>query len=80
MALIPYLTTEDNPFDPRDQFDEWYAFDMARGYNTCAYIDRMTFTSDSLGPKHNDEARREAISRIMELNVLGIYKVVLHDE
>ena len=80
MASVPYLTTEDNPFDPRDQFKEWYAFDMSRGYDTCGYIDRMTFTSEQLGPRHNDEARRQAIAEIMELNLLGIYKVVLHDE
>ena len=47
------LTTIDNPYDPFDQFDEWYSYDMDAGYNTCAYLARVSFTSDSLSDKEN---------------------------
>ena len=28
------LTTIDNPFNPFTNFDDWYAFDTSKGYNT----------------------------------------------
>ena len=30
------LTTVDNPYNPFDQFDSWYQFDMDKGYGTCS--------------------------------------------
>ena len=42
------LTTEDNPYDPFDEFDEWFAFDVSQGYHTCAYLARVVATSTEL--------------------------------
>ena len=42
------LTTNDNPFDPFDQFDSWFMFDVDNGYNSCAFLDRVALTTDSL--------------------------------
>ncbi len=38
------LTTVDNPYDPFDQFDEWFNYDMDLGYNSSAYLARIAFT------------------------------------
>lgn len=35
------LTTFDNPYNPFEQFSDWFLFDVEKGYNTCAYLDRM---------------------------------------
>lgn len=70
------LTTEDNPYDPFTQFDEWYAFDIQNGYNTCAYLARIAVTSDELSETDNDQALDAAIDEIMEFNLTGNYKVV----
>ena len=35
------LTTMDNPFNPFIQYNEWYAYDVNKGYNTCAYLARL---------------------------------------
>lgn len=36
-----WVTTEDNPFDPFTQFDDWDRFDQDKGYFTCNYIARI---------------------------------------
>lgn len=70
------LTTIDNPYDPFTQFDEWFSFDMSKGYNTCDYLGRIARTSDSLSDIDNDIAIEDAMNEIVDLNVLGIYKIV----
>lgn len=70
------LTTIDNPFDPFTQFDEWYAYDVSKGYYSCAYLARITKSSDELSETDEDIAIESAIDEIIGLNMLGIYKKV----
>jgi hypothetical protein len=70
------LTTEDNPYSPFDQWDEWYAFDVMKGYNTCAYLARMTRSSNELSEIDNNIAISRAMLSILEFNITGNYKKV----
>lgn len=70
------LTTLDNPYNPFTQYDEWYAFDVGMGYNTCAYLARVALTSDELSEKDNDDAISQAMKEILELNLTGNYIAV----
>ena len=70
------LTTTDNPYNPFTQFDLWFQFDVSKGYNTCAFIDRVANTSDELTDKENDKEIENAMKEIAKENVLGIYKLV----
>lgn len=70
------ITTVDNPFDPFDNFDSWYRFDMDKGYNSCALLARLTLTSDAFTDKENDEEIERAIDEIVKYDVLNIYKKV----
>lgn len=67
------LTTKDNPFNPFTQFDEWYSFDIEKGYDTCGYIARVTLSSEELSELDQDAAIDKAIDEIVELNVTGNY-------
>lgn len=67
------LTTIDNPFDPFEQFDEWYNFDTNKGYNSCAYLDRIARTSDQLSDEENNREIERAIDEIVNLDPIGIY-------
>lgn len=73
------LTTVDNPFDPIDSFDDWFAFDVQQGYNTCSYIDRVAITSDELSDYENSLAIAAAIDEIIKYNVNGLYTKVTRE-
>jgi len=73
------LTTTDNPFNPFTQFDEWDAYDKQKGYYTCAYLARVTRTSDDLADKDQTVAIDDAIKEILYLNITGLYVLVSKD-
>ena len=70
------LTTNDNPFDPFNQFDSWFMYDVDNGYNSCGLLDRVARTSDSLTEGENDAEIERAIDEIIKYDPLNIYKKV----
>lgn len=70
------LTTFDNPYDPFEQFDSWFLFDVEKGYNTCGYLGRIAKTSDQLTDEENNEEIERAIDEIIALDFMNIYKKV----
>lgn len=75
MAAV-FVTTLDNPFDYFTQFDEWYAFDTQKGYNTCNYLARIANTSNDLSEKDYEFTVEEAVDEICRLNITGNYRKV----
>ena len=70
------LTTIDNPFDPFDQFDSWYRFDMDKGYCSCSYLARIARTSDQFTDQENNQEIERAIDEIIKYDSKNIYKKV----
>ena len=70
------ITTKDNPFDPIDQFDSWYMFDVDKGYNSCAYLDRIARTSDQMSDEENEKEIERAIDEILKYDFQNIYRKV----
>lgn len=62
------ITTVDNPFDPFNQFDDWFRFDQDKGYNSCSYLARVAHTSDSLTDEENEVEIERAIDEIIFFN------------
>jgi len=71
------LTTIDNPYDPFTQWDDWYAFDVEKQYNSCSYLARIAVTSDELSESDQHLAIEQAIDEIVEINSIGLYKKVV---
>lgn len=74
------VTTEDNPFSPFSQFEEWYAFDTRHGYHTLSLLARLAYTSHNLSEADQDLALDTAIDEIVSENVTGNYKKVFEEE
>lgn len=55
------LTTFDNPFDPFEQFTQWFLFDVEKGYNTCSILGRIEQITDDMSEKESDEEHERAI-------------------
>lgn len=70
------LTTIDNPHDPFDEYDEWFAFDSRKGYHTPSYLARVLIDSEELSEADQLVAIEKTIDGIVEENVLGKYKKV----
>lgn len=79
MAREVAITTIDNPFDPIDEFDAWFAYDNSMGYGTCSYLDRVSHTNDSLPDATNDAEIERAIDEIIDNDFMHIYKKVVHE-
>ena len=67
------LTTNDNPFDPFEQFNEWFLFDSKNNYNSCGYLARIARTSDQFTDLENDEEIERAIDEIIKYDFRNIY-------
>ena len=74
------ITTIDNPYDPIEQFNQWYMFDMDKGYNTCSLLDRVSYTSNQLSDAENDAEIERAIDEIVRYDPLNIYVKIKRDE
>ena len=76
MAAQCMLTTFDNPYNPFDQFEEWFLFDMQQGYNTCGYLDRVADLPNDLSDEEEKAATEQAIDSIILHDFMNIYKKI----
>lgn len=68
------LTTFDNPFNPFDQFDSWFQFDIEKGYYSCSRLARIAKISDDFTEKEINEETERAIDEIVKYDFMNIYK------
>ena len=74
MANECKLTTIDNPFDPFEQFDSWFMFDVEKGYYSCSRLARIARISDDMSSAEVDEEIERAIDEIIKYDFMNIYK------
>lgn len=70
------LTTIDNPFNPLEQFNEWFMFDVEKGYYSCSRLARIMQTSDEMSDEEVMIETERAIDEIIQYDFMNIYKKV----
>ena len=75
-----FLTTVDNPYNYFTQFDQWKAYDEAKGYYTCELVARLAKTSHESTDSENEEAIDQAIEDVLKLDFSHIYKKVYKND
>lgn len=79
MAKQFALTTSDNPFDPFEQFDDWFLFDVEKNYYSCSRLDRIAkITDDMTDIERNIEVER-AIDEIIKYEPVIPFRKVSKD-
>jgi len=73
MDIVYMLSTLDNPFNPFTHYDDWFNYDVTKGYCTCAYLARVAKSSDELSETDQSLAIDKAMDEIVSLNLLGNY-------
>lgn len=71
--MASMITTVDNPFDPRTDYQAWYQWDVAQGYNTCAYLARIALIADEFPEWVQSLQLEQAIDEIIEMHDGGFY-------
>lgn len=70
------LTTIDNPYNPFDDFDHWFMYDVTHGYNSSGLLGRVARTSDQFSDEENNAEIERAIDSIIKYDFQNIYKKV----
>ena len=69
-----YITSKDNPYDPKTQYNEWYVYDLMLGYNTLQRLDKMEeYLATTLQSDDEDAIHEAAISELIRLDPLNVY-------
>jgi hypothetical protein len=76
---VAMLTTDDNPYNPFDDYREWYAFDFSKGYHTPGLLARVAKVSEDLSESDQSAAIHDAIDEIISENLSGIHKKVTRE-
>lgn len=88
MVAAHMLTTTDNPYDPFNNFNDWYSYDrdLARQQSRpdClsyqAYIASRNGLSSQMPELMYQRIIEETIQEIVDLNVTGKYMMVTEEE
>jgi hypothetical protein len=75
------LTTVDNPYNPHEEFNDWYAYDTRTGYNSLEFLARIAKVSNDLSEKDYALAISNAVDEIVQENASGMHtKILIQDD
>lgn len=69
------LTTFDNPYNPFQDFEKWFAYDSRKGYNTLSYLDRLCPFDPDEPESFADSSYENAMNSIIRFEPQTYHKV-----
>lgn len=73
------LSTIDNPYNPFDNFDEWYRYDMDKGWDSSGRLARIAQISDDMSDEEEEIENERAIDSIIKNDFLNVFIKVRPD-
>ena len=70
------ITTVDNPYDPFEDFNSWFAFDTENGYYSCSKIARIAQLTDDMSEVEMQIEKERAIDVLIKNDFLNIFRKV----
>ena len=67
------LSTIDNPYNPFENFESWFMFDMEKGYYSCSRLDRIANFTDDMTQKEIDDETERAIDEIIKYDFMDVF-------
>ena len=67
------LSTIDNPFNPFEDFVQWFLYDVEKGYNSCGRLARVANLTDDLSEIEEDKVIEKAIDDIIKYDITDKY-------
>lgn len=78
MANNCMLSTIDNPFNPFEDFRNWFMFDIEKGYYSCSRVARVARLSNEMTQSETDIEIERAIDEIVKYDFMNIYKKIIN--
>lgn len=72
------LSTIDNPFNPFEDFRNWFLFDIEKGYYSCSRVARVARLSNEMTQSETDIEIERAIDEIVKYDFMNIYKKIIN--
>lgn len=79
------LTTTDNPYSPKTEYEKWWLYDVGKGYSTLENIERIKnvlkeYYATNTNQKYtDDELEIMAKDKILTLGPIRNYKKLYYD-
>lgn len=73
-STVVMLTTIDNPWNPLENYDSWFQFDVEKGYNSCSLLARIAKISDQMTENEYTKEIDRAIDEIIKYDYMHVYK------
>lgn len=73
------ISTFDNPYNPFDNFDEWFRYDTDKGYGSCQVLAALTEVFEGMTDKEFNEEMERAIDELLVADPVNLYTKVVRD-
>jgi hypothetical protein len=73
------VTTIDNPYNPFEDFTNWFLFDTEKGYNTSSKLARLSSYTEDMTDLERAEEMERAIDCLLKVDFRGVYVKIIED-